>query len=570
MDCGKTGTAKVTGQAPTGIVTGEESAAGEEEAEKRLGELSAGVHLPRGLLSLLLIALALLLSFGCSFPHASEIQGPRRYFYRACSMGHGKHCYKLGRMWANGRGGPVDMARAISYWERACARRHPFSCYLAGHHLVRQEKSKEEGIKLLSRGCRLNISRACFQLGNVYLAARSDKEKLKKARLAFTRGCELGIPVSCSNLGYTWEHGLGGPKDPRVARSWYSTACSRGAAVGCKNLGSCFEHGRGGRQNIRQAFELYKKACAKRNQQGCQAKASVQRKINLAALRRKRRQVIAECLSRRSGRHALAQIDFISNCENQFADLNVSKAHSQKLRAKLMAAVKRAAILCTKIRRRRFRIRQYRAQIKAVEKCIIRLQSHTAASRVVARLRKSARVWTFRLAKVCMRNPRRPRTGKSIERVIKKHDTCINHLQAGKQYYKRAKRTIRLLKKRKLALRKRREAIRTRESRRRLCRKGALAVYRAYGGGRGGLLTNLVRGYWALKGMSAFFWLKLKYKQWCVPYFAQCMKGCGTNRSRWRGWCYRRSGICIKKARWCDRHMGKLIRKTYRKYCRGR
>ncbi|MFH1893793.1 MAG: tetratricopeptide repeat protein [Candidatus Zixiibacteriota bacterium] len=538
----------------------------------RLGKLFESKQLLRGLLSAVLLAGGLLLSLGSSFPHASERRAPRNFYYRACSQGYGRHCYELGRMWANGRGGPVDMSRAISYYERACAKRHPFSCYLAGQHLEEgtREKDKERGIKLLSRACRFNISQACFRVGNVYLAARSDSEKLRKARLAFTRGCELGIPVSCSNLGYTWEHGLGGPNDLRVARDWYNTACSRGAAIGCNNLGACFEHGRGGNRDLHQALELYKRACAKRYQKGCRAEAAVQRKINLAELLRQRRQVVSECLSSSPGEDALEHLASVDHCQRQFADLQVSKRHSQQLKTRLAEAVKRAVSTCVRLGHQRFRSSQYEAQIKAVALCISRLQSHSAAAKAVARLQKTAQAWTVRLAKACMKNPGRPRTSKSLERVIKEHYTCIRHLRTGSQHYKRTQQTISFLEKRKLALRKMLSDISRKESLRRLCRKGALAVYRAYGGGQGGLLTQLVRAYWGLSGLGAFFWLKVRYKQWCIPYFSQCMGNCGTNRSRWYGWCYQRSRTCIRKAHWCDRHMGQLIQKTYRKYCRGR
>lgn len=128
-------------------------------------------------------------------------------------------CFYVGAMYEGGQQGlAADPVKANSYYERACSANH---------------------------------DKACFNLGNNYLAERGIPENLppKEAGKYFSKGtklwkksCDLGNYRACIEYGNYIVRFANGPK-PAV--QVYEKACAIGSAEGCKLAANIYEAGAG-------------------------------------------------------------------------------------------------------------------------------------------------------------------------------------------------------------------------------------------------------------------------------------------------------------------------------------
>ena len=97
----------------------------------------------------------------------------------------------------------------------------------------------------------------CNQIGFAY-----DKAKdFQQAAKYFTKGCDLNISKSCGNLGNLYYNGESVKKDFAEAFKFYQKACSLDYGQSCNNIADLYEKGQGVEQNLAMALEFYEKAC---------------------------------------------------------------------------------------------------------------------------------------------------------------------------------------------------------------------------------------------------------------------------------------------------------------------
>ncbi|MBX5483966.1 MAG: sel1 repeat family protein [Myxococcaceae bacterium] len=127
---------------------------------------------------------------------------------RACTLGAGRSCERLGELYEKGdwlRHVDADLSRAATAYER---------------------------------GCSLGAGEACTNWGYALSKGRGVAADEARAATVYQRACSLGNAMGCNNLGSLYENGNGVPADPRRAAELYAQACDAGVSLGCRNASS--------------------------------------------------------------------------------------------------------------------------------------------------------------------------------------------------------------------------------------------------------------------------------------------------------------------------------------------
>lgn len=151
-------------------------------------------------------------------------------YERQCSAGaflDGDGCYKIGAIYANGKGIATDKTKALGYFERACTLRNMAAC-MAGVQLANEAKDTSKARTLLERGCNKDVRGwdPCLMLGEAYEKGNYGLQKdYGKAAEAYELGCAKG---GCQKAGDLYKSGGPGlPASPEKALHAYTTACTQ-------------------------------------------------------------------------------------------------------------------------------------------------------------------------------------------------------------------------------------------------------------------------------------------------------------------------------------------------------
>jgi TPR repeat protein len=123
---------------------------------------------------------------------------------RACLLGQGDACFRVGLGFTQGQGG--------------------------------YDKNRNLAFQAYDRGCSLGNTSACNNLGVALQYGDGTGRDVRRAVAAWQRTCDLGEASGCANLGYMLEHAFGAPRDTRRAHALYMQACSSGDAYGCLHV----------------------------------------------------------------------------------------------------------------------------------------------------------------------------------------------------------------------------------------------------------------------------------------------------------------------------------------------
>lgn len=196
-----------------------------------------------------------------------------RLLRKACLLGDGDGCEKLGTMYATGKGLVWDPKAAFVMYKRACSRGNHMACssladmYTIGE-VVKQDYTRARN--LYSEACQNNIGRACNNIGEMYLVGAGVRGDTRKALAYFDKACRLGASVGCYNLGNLYLQGENVEHDPIVASGLFEKACQEGQASSCLALARMYRDGIGVSRSLSRAKSLYYQACTKGEGRGCE------------------------------------------------------------------------------------------------------------------------------------------------------------------------------------------------------------------------------------------------------------------------------------------------------------
>ncbi|MFO0642826.1 MAG: tetratricopeptide repeat protein [Polyangiaceae bacterium] len=150
-------------------------------------------------------------------------------YERQCSSGgfsDGDGCYKIGAIYANGKGLPVDKDKALTHLERACNLHSMFAC-MAGRELALESKDTTRARSFLERGCTKDVRGwdTCLALGEAYEKGQLGLQKdFAKAAESYELGCAKG---ACKRAGDLYKSGGQGlSPSPDKALHAYTQGCN--------------------------------------------------------------------------------------------------------------------------------------------------------------------------------------------------------------------------------------------------------------------------------------------------------------------------------------------------------
>ncbi|HQY60381.1 MAG TPA: hypothetical protein PK141_03230 [Polyangiaceae bacterium] len=150
-------------------------------------------------------------------------------YERQCSAGgysDGDGCYKIGAIYANGKGLPADPTKALSAFDRACSLRNMFAC-MAGHGLAVTAQDSGRARSMLERGCNKDVRgwEPCLALGEAYEKGGLGLQRdFAKAAEAYELGCAKG---ACARAGELYRRGGNGlTASPEKALHAFEAGCS--------------------------------------------------------------------------------------------------------------------------------------------------------------------------------------------------------------------------------------------------------------------------------------------------------------------------------------------------------
>jgi TPR repeat protein len=123
-------------------------------------------------------------------------------------------------------------AKALTFFDKACALGDPGGCYEAGK-LLSDAKGKQvdypRAFVVLYRSCRQGYGRACTVVGALHREGTGTAKDATRAAIAYRNGCERKDPDACVRLG-------GLLVKPVDAASAFRQACQLGRYDGCVQL----------------------------------------------------------------------------------------------------------------------------------------------------------------------------------------------------------------------------------------------------------------------------------------------------------------------------------------------
>ncbi|CAA6801599.1 MAG: Unknown protein [uncultured Sulfurovum sp.] len=228
-----------------------------------------------------------------------------KYYEKACKLGDQRGCGRFGATYLLGYGIKNDQQKAIKIFKDTCKKTSYYGCSLyislTGHNMKYRDLYISEE-RILRKGCELNVSNACNDLGFLSLEVYQDYSKAEKY---FRQACQLQNQESCKMLGFMYESNYTGKKDFKksfyyfnraceldngyacqytglmywsgksIKKDWtksaqlYQKSCDLEYSSGCRSLGSSYYLGEGVEINRRKGIELYKQACTKGEHYGC-------------------------------------------------------------------------------------------------------------------------------------------------------------------------------------------------------------------------------------------------------------------------------------------------------------
>jgi serine/threonine-protein kinase len=202
-----------------------------------------------------------------------DTKAARDAYARACNSGDPLGCNNLGRIKAEGVGGPAEPSIAQELFEKACRANDPMGCNNAGamrsgYKLVLRRGPR--GAAIYKLRCSEALHRGCAGWGEPRTPWRDGPQDRKSAAIRFEEACKGGLLTSCVNLGGLLFIGQGIEKDRPRSHLLFNNACEKGDAGGCGESATLYSADYAERKSDpKKAYDLMSSACAGGEQDAC-------------------------------------------------------------------------------------------------------------------------------------------------------------------------------------------------------------------------------------------------------------------------------------------------------------
>lgn len=252
-----------------------------------------------------------------SAPNAN-LQRAHDFFEKACAGADAEGCYELGLEAKTGRLGRKDVLEAMERLTQACDKDLNVACYELGDLQVAAGTAVHNpvrGRKNLDKACNLSSGPACAQLAGFM---ESGEKNVARAEDLHERACELRVWSSCLAVGrYQLD------ASPTSAERAFDTACKEGLVEACFEQAKLLDGSTPGAEPSPElALGLYEKACSAELHPACARAAHLElRKLNGKPPEREVRErllgwVRTGCETERDEASCLALARWVSSGEN--------------------------------------------------------------------------------------------------------------------------------------------------------------------------------------------------------------------------------------------------------------
>jgi len=193
---------------------------------------------------------------------------------QAAEQGDAEAQFRLGFMYANGRGVPEDDAEAVRWYRLASVRGHASAQYNLGYMYATGEGVPRDyteaalwlRLAMAQDDASGEVSASLVHSGSLHLGGHTVPQDAATAAFLFRLAAEQGNPAAQYYLGVMYGNGEGVLKDSVLAHMWLNIAGANGNAH-ARELRDDLEHAMS-RREIRRATELAR-ACMASDYQDC-------------------------------------------------------------------------------------------------------------------------------------------------------------------------------------------------------------------------------------------------------------------------------------------------------------
>jgi TPR repeat protein len=132
---------------------------------------------------------------------AKDYETAASYYERACHLGAGSACTRLGVLASTGVFSAADEKRALALYEKGCGSGDAEGCDVAGNTYYQGRRNGaiardyEKAAVFYEKGCALGEGGSCHTLGNQYSSGKGVKRDKKRAKALHKRAKELGFEI---------------------------------------------------------------------------------------------------------------------------------------------------------------------------------------------------------------------------------------------------------------------------------------------------------------------------------------------------------------------------------------
>jgi TPR repeat protein len=191
---------------------------------------------------------------------------------RACARGDAKICAILGDAYERGKTGHYDYAKAIEFYEKACALNDYAACVGA----ARVNVFFKPGIRawtFAQKACDANVAGGCAYLVSMYI---NKERSVAKARALAEKSCDENDAFGCYWLGNSHQPEEDENSDPKTAIRAFAKAkelsqreCDKNYMFFCDILGRLYHSGVGVGKDIQKAILFYEQSCEAKIRLAC-------------------------------------------------------------------------------------------------------------------------------------------------------------------------------------------------------------------------------------------------------------------------------------------------------------
>lgn len=188
-----------------------------------------------------------------------------------CKMKDGFACFRLAELHQFGRGGPVDVEKAVELFTESCAGAHGEGCERRAKLAAEGHGGPELELEFAAKACERDRPLACMSAAEQLKTGRGCERDLTRAISLFQKACGLAELDGCNAAGDLLSDPEATPEAKARSYAAYNTACKRHNAYGCLKVGLAFHDGIGVPASPDAAKTHFEKACEYNDEDACRA-----------------------------------------------------------------------------------------------------------------------------------------------------------------------------------------------------------------------------------------------------------------------------------------------------------